>query len=97
VRSGADASIFEEPAIYDPLPVDKATGKELNPEDAGALTLEAARENKEALELRSEKNATHGAITMALVQAIREEGPHASMDSIFERACGITSKRAARG
>ncbi len=85
VRSGADGAAFDEPLIDDPAPVDKATGKEINPEDAGVLTLAAAQENQEALELRSEKNETHGGMTMALVRAIREEGPHASMDRIFER------------
>ncbi len=71
--------------IDDPAPIDKATGKEINPEEAGVLTLAAAQENQEALELRTEHNETHGAMTMALVRAIREEGPHASMDRIFDR------------
>jgi hypothetical protein len=85
VRSGADAAGFGEPLIDDPAPIDKATGKEINPEEAGVLTLAAAQENQEALELRTEQNETHGAMTTALVRAIREEGPHASMDRIFER------------
>jgi hypothetical protein len=85
VRSGVDGVTFDEPLIDDPAPIDKATGKEIDAEDAGVLTLAAAQENQEALELRSEKNETHGGMTMALVRAIREEGPHASMDRIFER------------
>jgi hypothetical protein len=85
VRSGVDGVTFDEPLIDDPAPIDKATGKEIDPENAGVLTLAAAQENQEALELRSEKNETHGGMTMALVRAIREEGPHASMDHIFER------------
>jgi len=85
VRSGADAAGFGEPLIDDPAPIDKATGQEINPEDAGVLTLAAAQENQEALELLGEKNETHGAMTTALVRAIREEGPHASMDRVFER------------
>ena len=85
VRGGADAAGFGEPLIDDPSPIDKATGKEINPEDAGVLTLAAAQENQEALELIGEQNETHGAMTTALVRAIREEGPHASMDRIFER------------
>jgi hypothetical protein len=85
VRSGVDGVTFEEPLIDDPPAIDKATGKEINPEDAGVLTVAAAQENQEALELRNETNETHGGMTMALVQAIREEGPHASMDRVFER------------
>jgi len=85
VRGALDGMTFEEPLIDDPPVVDKATGKEINPEEAGVLTVAAAQENQEALELRSEKNETHGGMTTALVQAIREEGPHASMDRIFER------------
>lgn len=85
VRSGADAAGFSEPLIDDPPAIDKTTGKEINPEEAGVLTLAAAQENQEALELLSGQNETHGAMTTALVRAIREEGPHASMDRIFER------------
>lgn len=85
VRGAIDGVTFDEPLIDDPPAIDKATGKEINPEEAGVLTLAAAQENQEALELRSEKNETHGGMTMALVRAIREEGPHASMDRIFER------------
>jgi hypothetical protein len=85
VRSGADGVSFDEPLIDDPPAIDKATGKEINPEEAGVLTLAAAQENQEALELRSEKDETHGAMTMSLVRAIREEGPHASIERIFER------------
>jgi hypothetical protein len=83
-RAGAMGANFAEPVMDDPAPVDKA-GKEINPEEEGVLTLAAAQENQEALELRSEKNETHGGMTMALVRAIREEGPRASMDRIFER------------
>ncbi len=85
VRSGANGVAFDEPVIDDPPAIDKATGKEIDPEGAGVLTLAAAQENQEALELRSENNETHGGMTTALVRAIREEGPHASMDRIFER------------
>jgi len=85
VRGGAYGADFGEPLIDDPAPIDKATRKEINPEEAGVLTLAAAQENQEALELPGEKNETHGGMTMALVRAIREEGPHASMDRIFER------------
>jgi hypothetical protein len=85
VRSGVNGVIFGEPLIDDPPAIDKSTNQEINPEAAGVLTLGAAQENQEALELRTEKNETHGGMTMALVQAIREEGPHASMDRIFER------------
>jgi hypothetical protein len=85
VRGAVDGVTFDEPLIDDPPAIDKATGKEINPEEAGVLTVAAAQENQEALELRSEKNETHGGMTMALVQAIREEGPHASMDRVFER------------
>jgi hypothetical protein len=85
VRGAVDGVTFDEPLIDDPAPIDKATGKEINPEEAGVLTVAAAQENQEALELRSEKNETHGGMTMALVRAIREEGPHAGMDRIFER------------
>ncbi len=85
VRGGADGATFAEPVIDDPPPIDKATGKEINPEEAGVLTLAAAQENQEALEIRGPNNETHGGMTMALVRAIREEGPRASMDRIFER------------
>jgi len=85
VRRGVNGISFGEPLIDDPPPIDKATNREINPEAAGVLTLGAAQENQEALELRTEKNETHGGMTMALVQAIREEGPHASMNRIFER------------
>lgn len=85
VRSGTDGVAFDEPVIDDPPAIDQATGEEINPEQAGVLTLAAAQENQEALELRSEKDQTHGGLTLALVRAIREEGPHASMDRIFER------------
>jgi hypothetical protein len=76
-RAGALGASFTEPLIDDPV--------EINPEAAGVLTLAAAQENEEALELRNEKNETHGALTLALVRALREEGPHASMDRVFER------------
>ena len=76
---------FPEPVVDDPPPFDKDLGKAVIPEDLGVLTVAAAQENEEAMELRSEKNETHGGMTMALVQALREEGPHASMDRIFER------------
>jgi hypothetical protein len=85
-NSGVNGAAFAEPVIDDPPPVDKATGKELNPEDAGVLTLAAAQENQEAMEIWDEKNgAAQGGMTMALVHAIQEEGPHASMARIFER------------
>jgi len=84
-RGALDGMTFDEPLIDDPPAIDKATGKEINPEEAGVLTLAAAQENQEALELRGEKNETHGGMTMALVRAIREEGPHASMDRVFDR------------
>jgi hypothetical protein len=76
---------FAEPVIDDPPTVDRSTGKEINPEDAGVLTLAAAQENQEALEIWDEKDGTHGGMTLALVRALREEGPHASMNRIFER------------
>ena len=85
VRSMVNGIIFAEPLIDDPPALDKATNQEINPEAAGVLTLGAAQENQEALELRTEKDETHGGMTMALVQAIREEGPHASMNRVFER------------
>jgi hypothetical protein len=84
-RGAVDGVVFGEPLIDDPPPIDKATGREINPEAAGVLTLAAAQENQEALELRTEKDETHGGMTMSLVRAIREEGPHASMSHIFER------------
>jgi hypothetical protein len=84
IRGAVNGVTFGEPVVDDPAPVDKATGKELNPEEAGVLTLAAAQENQEALELWSEGGA-HGGMTTALVRAIREEGPYASMDRIFER------------
>ena len=83
VRGPVNGVAFGEPLVDDPAPIDKA-GKELNPEEAGVLKLAAAQDNQEALELWSEGGA-HGGMTAALVRAIREEGPHASMDRIFER------------
>jgi hypothetical protein len=85
INIGAGGVPYAEPLVDDPPPVDKATGKEINPEDEGVLTVAAAQENQEALELWSENGGTHGGMTMALVRAIREDGPHASMDRIFER------------
>lgn len=85
-RSNSGASItFAEPVVDDPPQIDKSTGKEINPEDEGVLTVAAAQENQEALELWGENGGTHGGMTTALVRAIREEGPHASMEHIFER------------
>jgi hypothetical protein len=74
-----------EPVVDDPASIDKVTAKEINPEEAGVLTLAAAQENQEAQESPAEKGEMHGVMTVALVRAIREEGPHASMDRIFER------------
>lgn len=85
VRAGVGGVTFAEPVIDDPPAIDKATGKEINPEEAGVLTVAAAQENQEALELWSKNDGVHGGMTTALVRAIREEGPHASMDHIFER------------
>jgi Caspase domain len=85
VRGAVDGVAFGEPLIDDPPRIDPATGRSINPEEAGVLTLAAAQENQEALELRTEKDETHGGMTMSLVRAIREEGPHASMNHIFER------------
>jgi hypothetical protein len=85
VRGPVDGVVFGEPLIDDPPPVDQVTGRPINPEEAGVLTLAAAQENQEALELSTEKNEAHGGMTMSLVRAIREEGPHASMNHIFER------------
>ena len=85
VRAGEAGVTFGEPVVDDPAPTDKATGKEINPEEAGVLTVAAAQENQEALEIWSKTDGIHGGMTTALVRAIREEGPHASMDRIFER------------
>jgi len=83
-NSGVTAD-FAEPAIDDPASIDNSTGKEIDPEGVGVLTLAAAQENQEALEIWDEKDGTHGGMTLALVRALREEGPHASMNRIFER------------
>jgi len=76
VRAGVNGVAFPEPVVDDPT--------EVNPERDGVLTLAAAQENQEALELWSE-GAAHGGMTAALARAIREEGPYASMNRIFER------------
>ncbi len=82
-RGPVNGVTFAEPVVDDAPAADG--GSEINPEEKGVLTLAAAQENQEALEIWDEKDGTHGGMTMALVRAIREEGPHASMNRIFER------------
>ena len=84
IRGAVNGVSFAEPLVDDPAPVDRATGRELNPEEAGVLTLAAAQENQEALEIWSEGGA-QGGMTASLVRAVREEGPGASMEHIFQR------------
>ena len=85
VRTGVNGAAFPEPVIDDPPPVDPKTHEDMNPEAEGVLTLAAAQENQEALEIKDNREGIHGVMTLALVRAIREEGPHASMKRIFER------------
>ena len=84
VRGPAGGADFDEPVINDPAPVDQA-GKPLDPEQAGVLTLAAAQRNESALEVEDAEHVAHGAMTLALVRALQEEGPNQSMNVIFDR------------
>ena len=94
IRSPGSGVDFSEPIINDPADIDPRDHKPINPEELGVLTLAAAERNQESIEQRFTDDPTHqvhGALTFALIRALQSEGPHASMNVIFDRVLNVLS------
>jgi len=85
----AEAGKITEPVANDPADMDAATGKPIDPEALGVLTLAAAQPTEEALETQTE-DGDHGAFTWALARSLRSADE--PMRQVFARA--VTAMRA---
>jgi len=85
----AEAGKIAEPVVNDPADMDPGTGREIDPEALGVLTLAAAQPTEEALETQTE-DGDHGAFTWALARSLRSADE--PMRQVFGRA--VTAIRA---
>jgi hypothetical protein len=81
-RAGTPGFKPREPVANDAATLDP-TGRPIDPEKAGVLTLAAAQSNEEAREIDTDAGA-HGVFTWALAHALKYAGE--PMDRIFQRA-----------
>ena len=82
LRAGAPGVTLHEPVANDPPGRDPATGRPIDPEMLGVLTLAAAQPNQEAREVQTQ-DGPHGAFTWALAQSLRYASE--PMNRIFAR------------
>jgi hypothetical protein len=74
--------------ITDPADIDPATGKEINPIDAGVVVVAAAQEDESAQEEPYTPDGTHGAFTWALKRSL-EQGLDQPLDVVVRRASSL--------
>jgi hypothetical protein len=77
---------YKEPSVNDPADIDPQTRKPIDPEALGVLTLAAAQQFEEALELDTD-GGRHGAFTWALSQSLKSAKE--PMDRVYSRTLAL--------